>query len=182
MSSSLSGSHFGTGVGLPASSVATITITNNVIRALDNGSGEFGNRGIDVQSLGPTATGQAATPFNVVITGNDVDPQYAGTFPQAAIYLGVDDQGSPTTMNAEVHGNTVPSNAGCEGNSCTASTGRIFYDLVTSPSTGTLYNFSGSGANVSSEIANTNTGVSGKTCAVDLVHLTLTNTQAPKVQ
>lgn len=74
-----------------------------------------------------------------------------------------------------VHGNTVPTNAGCEGNSCSASTGSIFYDLVESPSTGTLYSF-GSGANVSWGIANTNTGVSGKTCAANLVHLTLTNT------
>jgi len=85
-------------------------------------------------------------------------------------------------MHAEVDGQHVPTNAGCESNSCIASTGRIFYDLVKLPSTGTLYNFSGSGANVSSEIASTNTGVSGKTCVADLVHLTLTNTRLPTVQ
>jgi len=111
----------------------------------------------------------------VKITGNNVDSQYAGTFPQAAIYLGVDNQGSPTTMHAEVHGNTVPVGPGCEGNSCTGSTGMIFYDRVSAPSTGTLFNF-GSNSNVSTELAATNTGTAGKTCAVDLANLTLTST------
>jgi hypothetical protein len=153
--------------------IGTVTITNNVIRALDNGAGEFGSRGIDVQTLGPTATGQPATPFDVKIVGNDVDAQYGGTFPQAAIYLGVDDQGSPTTMHAEVHGNTVPVGPGCEGNSCGPTTGMIFYDKVTAPSTGTLFNFGGN-SNVSTELSATNTGMAGKTGAVDLVNLTLT--------
>jgi methionine-rich copper-binding protein CopC len=154
--------------------VGTVTITNNLIRALDNGAGEFGSRGIDVQTLGPSATGKGPTAFDVNLTGNDVDAQYTGTFPQAAIYLGVDDQGSPTTMHAEIHGNTVPAIAGCES-SCTPSTGMIFYDEVTPPSTGTLFNFGGN-SNVSTEIANTNTGTAGKTCATDLVRLTLTST------
>jgi len=178
-----SGSTLGEGIQVTqqGKTLGTVTIQNNVIRNLDNGSGGFGNRAIDVQSLGPTASGQAATVFNVVLTGNDVDSSFTGTFPQAAIYLGVDDQGSPTTMHAAVHGNTVPNKAGCEGNNCTASSGMIFYDKVTAPSTGTLFNFSGSGANVSSEIANTNTGVAGKTCAVDLVNLTLTSAAVPVV-
>jgi len=42
-------------------------------------------------------------------------------------------------------------------------------------STGTLFNFSTSGADVSSEIENTNTGTSGKTCSTN-ARLTLTNT------
>jgi hypothetical protein len=137
----------------------------------------FGNRCIDVQTLGPSpAQGSTPVPFDVKIVGNDVSSQDTGTFPQAAIYLGVDDQkGTPTTMHAEIHGNTVPVGPGCEGNSCGATTGMIFYDEVTPPSTGTLFNFGGN-CNVSTEIAATNTGTSGKTCAVDLTHLTLTST------
>jgi hypothetical protein len=178
-----SGSTLGEGIVVTqqGKNLGTVTITNNFIRNLANGAGGFGNRVIDVQSLGPVATGQAATPFNVVITGNNVDSGFTGTFPQAAIYLGVDDQGSPTTMNAAIHGNTVPNKAGCEGNNCGPNSGMIFYDEVMTASTGTLFNFSGSGANVSSEIANTNTGTAGKTCAVDLAHLTLTNTPVPVV-
>ena len=176
-----SGSKLGEGIQVTQQgrTIGTVTITNNTIRALDNGAGEFGNRCIDVQTLGPAPANGGAVPFDVKISGNNVDSQYAGTFPQAAIYLGVDDQaGTPTTMHAEVHGNTVPAVAGCEGNNCTASSGMIFYDKVTSPSTGTLFNFSGAGGgnNVSLEIANNNTGTSGKTCAVDLVNLTLTAT------
>jgi len=175
-----SGSKLGEGIQVTqqGQTVGTVTITNNVIRNLSNGSGEFGNRVIDVQTLGPVATGKPATPFDVSIVGNDVASGYTGTFPQAAIYLGVDDQGSPTTMHAAVHGNTVPAVAGCEGASCDSTTGMIFYDEVGtagSTSTGTLFNFGGN-SNVSTEIAATNSGTAGKTCAVDLVHLTLTST------
>jgi hypothetical protein len=45
-----------------------------------------------------------------------------------------------------------------------------------------LFNFSGSGTSVSSEIVNTNTGMSGKTGAVDATHLTLTATPVNTVQ
>ncbi len=174
-----SGSKLGEGIQVTQqSNLGTVTITNNFIRALENGAGEFGNRCIDVQTLGPAPPqGSNPIPFDLKIVANNVDSSFTGTFPQAAIYLGVDDQaGTPTTMHAEIHGNTVPAVAGCEGNSCGSSTGMIFYDEVKTASSGTLYNFSGSGANVSSEIANTNTGTAGKTCAVDLAHLTLTNT------
>jgi hypothetical protein len=177
-----SGSKLGEGIQVTQQgrTVGTVTITNNVIRNLVNGAGEFGNRVVDVQTLGPSPTNGGLLAFDVKIFSNDLNALYAGTFPQAAVYLGVDEQAStPVTMHAEVHGNTVPVGPGCEGNSCSASTGMIFYDWVGTSgetSTGTLYNFSGSGANVSSELANTNTGMAGKTGAVDLAHLTLTGT------
>jgi hypothetical protein len=112
-----------------------------------------------------------------VITGNDVNPQDTTGFPLYAIYVAADDQGSPTLVNAEVHGNTVPSTSACDS-VCNASQGMIEYEVVTSP--GTLFNFSGSGANVSSEIANTNTGPSGKTCSPN-TGLTLTSAPPTKV-
>ena len=73
-----SGSKLGEGIQVTqqGKTVGTVTITNNTIKGLDNGAGEFGNRCIDVQTLGPTATGQPATPFDVKITGNNVDAQY----------------------------------------------------------------------------------------------------------
>jgi hypothetical protein len=183
-----SGSKLGEGIQVTqqGKTLGTVTITNNVIRNLDNGVGEFGNRVVDVQTLGPSpAQGAGPIPFDVKIVGNNLSSSYPGTFPQAAIYLGVDHQSATTTtMHAEVHGNTVPVGPGCEGNSCTASTGMIFYDEVNTPSTGTLYQCSGAGnpcggganANVSTELANTNTGTAGKTCAVNPVNLTLTGT------
>jgi hypothetical protein len=177
-----SGSKLGEGVQVTqqGKTVGTVTITNNTMKAFDNGASEFGNRVIDVQTLGPSPmNGASAIPFDVKISGNDLDSQYTGTFPQAAIYLGVDEQsGTPTTMHAEVHGNTVPVGPGCEGNSCSPTTGMIFYDWVNTPgetSTGTLFNFGGN-SNVSTELTATNTGMAGKTGAVDLVHLTLTGT------
>jgi len=135
----------------------TVTITNNTIRQIPLG------RGIDVEALGPVATGQNPTgyPTNVSITGNDVNPQDTTGSPLYAIYVAADDQNSPTLVHAAVHGNTVPSTSACDS-SCTASTGMIWYEVVTAPSTGTLFNFGGNGT-VSAEIANTNTGTSGKT-------------------
>ncbi len=154
-----SGSAIGEGIVVTqqGKTTGTVTIANNMIRQIPGG------RGIDVQTLGPTATGQSASayPFDVSITGNDVNPQDTSGFPLYAIYVGVDDQGSPTLVHAAIHGNTVPTTSACDS-SCSASTGMIWYEVVTPPSTGTLFNFGGN-ASVSSEIANTNTGTSGKT-------------------
>jgi hypothetical protein len=56
----------------------------------------------------------------------------------------------------------------------------IDMEQVTPPSTGTLFNFSGSGANVSSEICNTNTGTAGKTCSPN-TGMSLTSIAPPVV-
>jgi hypothetical protein len=158
-----SGSAFGEGIVVTQQGkvTQTTTITNNVIRQIPFG------RGIDVQALGPVTTGQTAStyPVNVTITGNDVNPQDTSGFPLYAIYVSADDQGSPTLVHAAIHGNTVPATAACD-TQCDPSIGMIFYEVVTPPSTGTLFNFGG-GADVSSEIAATNTGTAGKTTSTN---------------
>ena len=194
----IDGNHIGT-AGVPASgsqigegivvtqqgkTVQTVTITNNVIRALDNaasGPDSFDARGIDVQALGPVATGLAATTADYSIVGNNVDQQYTGSALniQYAIYVAADDQGSPTTVNAAIHGNTVPTTNPCDTR-CGAPQGMIQFEQVVAPSTGTLFNFSGSGASVSSEIANTNTGTAGQTDSPN-TGLSLTSTPVATV-
>ena len=156
-----SGSAIGSGIVVTMQAQAgTVTITGNTIRALYNGVGGFGSRGIDVEALGPVATGLGSTPLDLVLINNDVDPQYAGTFPPYAIYVAADDQGSPSLIHAEIHGNTVPNLVACDS-SCTASTGMLWYEAINGGS-GTLYNFGGN-ATVNSELVNKNTGVTGKT-------------------
>jgi hypothetical protein len=166
-----SGSSFGSGIVVTQQGkvTQTATITNNVLRQLPFG------RGIDVEALGPVASGQIAStyPVNVSITGNDVNPQDTSGFPVYAIYVGADDQGSPTLVHAAIHGNTVPTTAACD-TQCDPSIGMIFYEVVTAPSTGTLFNFGG-GPNVSAEIAATNTGTAGKTTSTN-TGLSLTGT------
>jgi len=83
-----SGSKLGEGIQVTqqGKNLGTVTITNNFIRNLSNGAGEFGQRVVDVQTLGPVATGQAATPFDVKIVGNDLDSGYhVAGLAQAAI-------------------------------------------------------------------------------------------------
>jgi hypothetical protein len=166
-----SGSAFGGGIVVTQQGkvTQTTTITNNVIRQVPFG------RGIDVEVLGPVAVGQTASsyPANVTITGNDVNPQDTSGFPEYAIYVAADDQGSPTVVHAAIHGNIVPATAACD-TQCDPSIGMIFYEVVTPPSTGTLFNFGG-GATVSAEIAATNTGTAGKTTSTN-TGLSLTGT------
>jgi hypothetical protein len=169
-----SGSSFGNGINVTQQGKVTqrVTIVNNVLRQIPFG------RGIDVEALGPVALGQSPTsyPTDVFITGNDVNPQDTSGFPVYAIYVSADDQGSPTLVHAEIHGNTVPSTDACD-TQCGAGIGMIFYERTTSPSTGTLFNFAG-GATVSGEIAATNSGTAGKTTSTNTgLSLTTTATQ-----
>ena len=180
-----SGSAIGEGIRvfLQGQQAATVTITNNVIRALSNGPPTaFSARGIDVEELGRPGANFGQTPLDVKITGNDVDTQDTSGFPQYAIYVAADAQGTGTSgsnVHAEIHGNTVPA-TGAFDTQAGPTIGMIFYETVsgaTGTTTGTLFNFSGSGASVSSEIANTNTGTAGKTCSfVNGGSLTLTGT------
>jgi len=181
-----SGSQIGEGIVVTQQgrTLQTVTITNNVIRALDNaasGPSSFDARGIDVQALGPVATGLGATTANYTIVGNDVDQQYTGSALniQYAIYVAADDQGSPTTVNAAIHGNTVPATNPCD-TMCGPPQGMIEFEQVTAPSTGTLFNFNGSGASVSAEIAVTNTGTAGQVCSPN-TGLSLTGVAPPLV-
>jgi VCBS repeat-containing protein len=153
---------------------ATVTVLNNTLRACPNG------RGIDVAELGRPTNNSGQTPLDVKIAGNDVNPQDTTGFPLYGIYVAADAQGTGTSgsnVHAEIHGNTVPSTSACD-TQCSATTGMIDYETVsgaTGTTIGTLYNFDGVGAAVSSEIANNNTGTSGKTCSfVNGGSLTLT--------
>src|SRR5262249_21700902 len=161
----------------------TMTILNNTVRGCPLG------RGIDVSELGRVGTNTGQTVLNVKITGNDVNPQDTTGFPLYAIYVGADAQGTGTSgsnVAAEIHGNTVPTpaNGACD-TQCGPTIGMICYETVsgaTGTHTGTLFNFSGSGASVSSEIANTNTGTAGKTCSfVNGGSLTLTAIAPPTI-
>jgi hypothetical protein len=173
-----SGSQLGTGIQITQQGTCTMTatVTNNTIRQCPLG------RGIQFEALGPTATGQNANsyPVNIKLTGNDVNPQDTTGFPLYAIYVSADNQGSPTLVHAEIHGNTVPSSPHACDTQCGASQGMIEMEQALAPSSGTLFNFNGTGADVSSEIANTNTGVSGKACSTNTA-MTLTATPVTTV-
>ncbi len=168
-----SGSAFGDGmrVFLQGQQTATVTITNNTIRQVPFG------RGIDVTELGRPGPAHGQTHLDVKITGNDVNPQDTSGFPVYAIYVGADAQGTGTSgsnVNAEIHGNTVPSVADACDTVCGPGTGMIFYELVAGASgtqIGTLFNAFG-GATVNAEIANNNTGTAGKTVTQGGVTLT----------
>ncbi len=161
-----SGSLIGEGIRcfMQGQQACTLTIINNVIRQCPNG------RGIDIEELGRDNANSGQTACDVKITGNDVNPQDVSGFPQYAIYVAADAQGTGTSgsnVHAEIHGNTVPTPASgpCDSQ-CGAGFGMIFYETVNSTGTrsGTLFNFGG-GATVSAEIANQNTGTAGKTCS-----------------
>jgi hypothetical protein len=169
-----SGSAIGEGIRvfMQGQQAATVTVLNNIIRALYNGPGGFDARGIDVEELGRPNANFGQTPLNIKIVGNDVDQQYTGSVfnIQYAIYVAADAQGTGTSGSnviAEIHGNTVPSTNPCD-TQCGAPFGMIMYETVsgaTGATTGTLFK-TGAGATVSAEIASTNTGTAGQTCSV----------------
>jgi hypothetical protein len=170
-----SGSAFGEGIRffLQGQQTATVTVLNNTIRQCPFG------RGIDIEELGRPGSGHGQTHLDAKITGNDVNPQDTSGFPAYAIYVGADAQGTGTSgsnVNAEIHGNTVPSTPDACDTMCGPGTGMIDYELVVGASgtqIGSLFNAFG-GATVNDEIANNNTGTSGKIVTQGAVTLTAT--------
>jgi hypothetical protein len=167
-----SGAAIGEGIRLFAQGKQTVTavITNNTIRDLYNGAGGFDARGIDVEELGSSNTGQGQTSMDVTITGNNVDQEYTGsTFNiQYAIYVACDGQasGSGSNVHADIHGNTVPTQSACDSSPCAGNDSMIWMETVSnsnSPS-GALYNLFGE-ASVNAAIINHNTGTAGKAAA-----------------
>jgi len=168
---------------------AILTVTNNQVRDVANGAGAFGARGIDVEDLGDPGANLGQTQLDVKITGNTVSEVYTA-FPQYAIYVAADAQGSGTSgslVHAEIHTNTVPAIASCDTGPCNTTAGMIDFETVNSTGTraGTLFQCTvaacgaaGPGGTVSNEIASTNTGTSGKTCSF-LNGGTLTLTATP---
>jgi hypothetical protein len=133
---------------------------NNTIRQIPLG------RGIDVEELGRPGGGFGQTRADIKITGNDVNPQDSTGFPLYAIYVAADAQGtgsSGSDVRAEIHGNTVPSSPAACDSQCSGNDGMVFYETVsgaTGTMAGTLFTF-GTGATVSAQIANNNTGTAG---------------------
>ncbi len=167
-----SGAAIGEGIRLFAQGKQSVTavITNNVIRDLYNGAGGFDARGIDVEELGSSNTGQGQTPMDVTITGNNVDQEYTGsTFNiQYAIYVACDGQasGSGSNVRADIHGNTVPTQSACDSSPCAGNDSMIWMETVSNSNSpaGALYNLF-SEATVNAAIINHNTGTAGKAAA-----------------
>jgi VCBS repeat-containing protein len=181
-----SGSAIGEGIRgfFQGNQTVTATITNNVIRALYNGPGGFDARGIDIEELGYSGSNQGQTRLDVKLTGNDVDQQYTGSNfnVQYAIYVASDGQGTGTSgsnVNAEIHGNTVPTQSACDSSPCDGTNdSMIWYETVNASGTrvAALYNLF-SDASVNAAIINRNTGTAGKTIATQNVPaVTLTAT------
>jgi len=176
-----SGKGNGMRIFLQGQQAAIVTVVNNSVLNCPIG------RGIEVSELGRPGGGFGQTQLNVKLSGNTVNPMDSTGFPLYAIYVAADAQGTGTSgsnVKAEIHGNTVPVGPGCD-TQCSASTGMIDYETVsgaTGTHVGTLFNFSGAGASVSSEIATQNTGTAGKTCSfVNGGTLTLTATPVTTV-
>ena len=147
-------------VTLQGRTTNTVTIINNIVRQTK------GSRGIDIEARGPVTTGQPTTVSDIVITGNDVDTNDEANPSGSldAIYVAADDQGSPAQINAEIHGNTIPSTTGSPGPSggCfdwptfDGNAPWMYYRIATSGGVAKLFKF-GTGANANAEIATTQT-------------------------
>jgi hypothetical protein len=170
-----SGKGNGMRIFMQGQQAATVTVVNNSVLNCPIG------RGIEVSELGRPGAAFGQTPLDIKLTGNTVNPMDTTGFPLYAIYVGADAQGTGTSgsnVHAEIHGNTVPATAGCD-TQCGPTIGMIAYETVsgaTGTHTGTLLQ-TGPGGSVSADIAATNTGTSGKSCAfVNGGSLTLTAT------
>jgi hypothetical protein len=143
-----SGTTLGPGIRvfLQGKTTNTVTIANNVVRQT------LGSRAIDVEALGPVTTGQPITVSDVVITGNDAatnDTTPGGSL--AAIYVAADDQGSPAQINAEIHGNTIPTGGDFDYPTFDGNAPWLYYRVATAGAVAKLFNFGGH-ANANSEI------------------------------
>ena len=154
-----SGTTLGPGivVKLQGKTTNTVTIVNNIVRQT------LGSRAIDVEALGPVTTGQPITVSDIVITGNDADTndELNPSGSLDAIYIAADDQGSPAQINAEIHGNIIPSATGTHGSydwpSFDGNAPWLYYRIATSSAAKAfLFNFGGH-ANANTELAATQT-------------------------
>jgi hypothetical protein len=147
-----SGSTGGPGIRvfLQGKTTNTITMVNNTVRQT------LGSRAIDVEALGPVTSGQPITVSDIVITGNDAqtnDPNSS----LGAIYVAADDQGSPAQINAEIHGNTVPTGGCFDYPSFDGNAPWIYYRIATNGGVAKLFDFGGPHANANAAISTTQT-------------------------
>jgi hypothetical protein len=112
---------------------------------------------MDLQFLGSVTPGLGNVSTNdVTITNNEVQTDAPGsTFPLAAIFLAADNQGSPTTVRADIHDNTVPATGGFDYPTFDGSGAQLIFEEVTAGATAQLV---GTAANATTQLANTNTG------------------------
>jgi len=164
----VSGSDIGEGMRffMQGQQSATLTITNNVIRGLDNNSSgpdSFDARGIDVEELGSSNNGVGQTSAQITITNNDIDQQYTGSSfnNQYAIYVASDAQAnSGSNVLAEIHDNKVPTQSACDSSPCAGNDSMVWFETVSGasgPETAALYNKFGD-ASVNAALVNRNTG------------------------
>jgi hypothetical protein len=156
-------------VFLQGKTTNTVTIVNNTVRRTP------GSRGVDVEALGPTATGQPITVSDITIIGNDSnngDPE--SSFPLADVYVAADNQGSPAEIRAEIHGNTIRTVSGSgtgswDFPSFDGNAPWMYYNIATAGAVAQLVNFGGH-ANANAEIAATQTsGTAGANAGVTLI-------------
>jgi hypothetical protein len=166
-----SGGTMGPGIRvfLQGKTTNTVTIVNNTVRRTP------GSRGVDVEALGPTATGQPITVSDITIIGNDSnngDPE--SSFPLADVYVAADNQGSPAEIRAEIHGNTIRTVSGSgtgswDFPSFDGNAPWMYYNIATAGAVAQLVNFGGH-ANANAEIAATQTsGTAGANAGVTLI-------------
>ena len=161
-----SGSTGGPGIRvfLQGKTVGTLTIVNNVVRQTP------GSRGIDVETLGPVATGQPVTVSDITIVNNDVNNNDTTGFALDDIYIAADNQGSPAEVRAEVHGNTIKSGPGCaDYPGFSGNEPWMYYNIAAAGAVAQLVNFGGH-ANANTEISATQTsGTAGANAGVTLI-------------
>jgi hypothetical protein len=145
-----SGSATGSGIRvlIQGKTAGTVLLDGNTIRQTPQA------RGVDVQFLGPTASGQTVPVGYVTVTNNDVNPQDSTGFPVAAIYVAADSQGgSSVTLRSDVHGNTVPS-----GTAFDVLSTYLILDEVVPAATCELLDTPPASADATAQLTSTNTG------------------------
>jgi uncharacterized protein YodC (DUF2158 family) len=161
-----SGSTAGPGIRvfLQGKTAGTLTIVNNIVRQTP------GSRGIDIEALGPVATGQPVTVSDITVIGNDVNNNDTTGFALDDIYISADNQGSPAKVRAEVHGNTIKSGPGCaDFPGFSGNEPWLYYNIRTAGALAELVNFGGH-ANANTEISTTQTsGTAAANAGVTLI-------------
>ncbi|MBN8674295.1 MAG: hypothetical protein J0L56_09180 [Chitinophagales bacterium] len=164
-----SGSTQGSGIRIliQGRTAGTFTIDANTIRQVGSTSG---SRGMDIQFLGPIATGQPITQSDITITNNFVQTDAPGaTFPLAAIFLSADNQGSPARVRADIRSNTVPSTGSFDYPSFDGNGGQLVYIIATGGAVAQLVDNAPASANAMAELQSHNTGLMYADATVALI-------------
>ncbi|HXT23172.1 MAG TPA: hypothetical protein VN923_20655, partial [Thermoanaerobaculia bacterium] len=121
--------------------------------------------GINVESRGPTVSGQPLSQSDVTVTNNDVVPNDITGFPAAAIYVVADSQGgSPVRLRADIRLNTVPTSPPVVD----LYPSYLIFDEVAAAAEAQLVDTAPASATCDAQLDSTNTGsaTAGATCAL----------------